>query len=59
MAKKPPAKSSIMDEIREIESSVEKAMTDNFSNVIMVPISDIYEFLLQAESRCIIGFPIL
>ena len=46
MAKKPPAKSSIMDEIREIESSVEKAMTDNFSNVIMVPISDMYEISL-------------
>ena len=51
MAKKPPAKSSIMDEIREIESSVEKAMTDNFSNVIMVPISDIYEISLASEEQ--------
>ena len=51
MAKKPPAKSSIMDEIREIESSVEKAMTDNFSNVIMVPISDIYEISLASGEQ--------
>ena len=51
MAKKPPAKSSIMDEIREIESSVEKAMTDNFSNVIMVPISDIYEIFLASGEQ--------
>ena len=46
MAKKPPAKSSIMDEIREIESSVEKAKGDNFSNVVLIPISDIYEISL-------------
>ena len=51
MAKKPPAKSSIMDERREIESSVEKAMTDNFSNVIMVPISDIYEISLASGEQ--------
>ena len=51
MAKKPSAKSSIMDEIREIESSVEKAMTDNFSNVIMVPISDIYEISLASGEQ--------
>jgi ParB family chromosome partitioning protein len=46
MSKKPPAKSSIMDEIREIESSVEKAKEDNFSNVVLIPISDIYEISL-------------
>lgn len=46
MAKKPPAKSSIMDEIREIEISVEKAKGDNFSNVVLIPISDIYEISL-------------
>ncbi|MFW9627606.1 MAG: ParB/RepB/Spo0J family partition protein [Sulfurospirillum sp.] len=40
-----------MDEIREIESSVEKAMTDNFSNVIMVPISDIYEISLASGEQ--------
>jgi ParB family chromosome partitioning protein len=51
LAKKAAAKSSIMDEIREIESSVEKAMTDNFSNVIMVPISDIYEISLASGEQ--------
>lgn len=51
MAKKPPPKSCIMDEIREIENSVEKAKVDNFSNVVLVPISDIYEiFLGNGES---------